>query len=142
MMSKTTSKTTATKLDPVTVTVAGTTYPVAALGMPELSQLCTFAKDRRPSPLEAIKPHLDGLSPKTQRIMIDSALDRVNAPVIVGTPEFFGAVMQSTEGLQEAMWLSLKKGGADVTREACDEAAATLRPDQIVRVLAAAMGAF
>jgi hypothetical protein len=122
------------------VAVGDRAFTLAMLGLPEIGRLRAFAKAQQSDPMAAVKPHLGDVDPAVQRIMIDQALSEIRRPVAFGSPEFVGA-MQTTAGLREVLWLSLKRGGADVDRGASDAAADGMTVDQAGDVFAAAFGA-
>jgi hypothetical protein len=121
------------------VTINGENYPLAMLGLAEVGNLRIWAKSQLPNPLEGVRDQLEGFDERIQRAMIDSALAEARRPVMFGSPEFQSAV-QTGDGLREVLWLSLKRAGADVAREASDAAADAMDLDRAADVYATAFG--
>jgi hypothetical protein len=107
------------------VTIDGKQYAPGKLTMADIGDLRVWVRLRRPDPFDAIRGHIDGMPAELQRAMIDDALAEIRRPVVYGDLEFMAA-LQSKEGLREALWYLLRRGGASITREQSDAAADSL----------------
>ncbi len=107
---------------PFCVTIDGVEHPVAALGMPEIAQLQIWVKSQQPDPIKAIQPYMKDFDDTCKRHMLDNALAELRKPVEIGSTEWVLA-LASKHGLRELLYLGLRRGGADVTREQSDRAA-------------------
>ena len=81
----------------LTIAIGGREYQFSELPIAALARLQEWIKREHPHPIEAIKPHLDGLGPEERRYLLDQArLEARSWPPEIGTPEGAEALLRST----------------------------------------------
>lgn len=124
---------------PPSIRVEGRELSLSRLGIAEFEQVCKWAKEGEPNPIEAVRPLLAGLDPQVQRGLLESVIGTVLAPVTYGSPTW-AAYVQTTSGVEGILWLSLKRAGHDVERRSVNETVASLAMLDLLRLVAYAIG--
>jgi len=101
----------------LTVSIAGREYQFGELPLDALGRLQAWIKRAVPNPIDAVKPHLEGLSEADRRALLDRAYDDARSwPPILGTDAGAKALLSGEPGQVEAFHEGLKVHQPQVTR--------------------------
>lgn len=101
-----------------TVRIDGRDYQFSELPIASLADLQDWIRARTPHPIDAIKPHLDGLTADERMTLLREARDDARRwPPIVGTPDGAAALMSSQDGQIETIYVGLRVHQPETTRD-------------------------
>lgn len=102
----------------ITEKIGGMEFHFSELLIEGMSRLQDWIKKNTPHPIEAIKPHLEGLGVDERRALLESArIEAMQWPPIVGTGAGAKALLGSELGQVETMWEGLKVHYPEATRD-------------------------
>lgn len=102
----------------LTVRIDGRDYQFAELPIASLADLQDWIRARTPHPIDAIKPHLDGLTAEERMTLLREARDDAKRwPPIVGTPDGASVLMSTQDGQIETIYVGLRVLQPETTRD-------------------------
>ena len=120
------------------LTIDGQSYRLLPLSLADQGDLQTWLNAQHPDPLEYIRGRMEGFSTEQQKFMIRAAIETASRnQVLLGTPEA-NALLQSSAGFKEIIYLSIRKGDPNFTREKAAELFATMSAADVMTAFSTA----
>lgn len=118
---------------PKTIPIGGVTYILAPLGIKDLGMVENELRGKMKSPVESVAPHLAGLDPKAQEMMLRIAYDDMRLPVQQVSREMLASFIDTLDGMKLCFWIMLRKNYPDMTKEQTDALWEKMGDDDLAR---------
>jgi hypothetical protein len=124
---------------PLTLAIDGRDYAFHPVTLEDLGAIQRWLDTRTANPLDQLRGKLDGFTPEQQRTLLELAIDRMARKPVIGSPEA-AALLSSAAGIAEFLYLSVRKGDPDFTREDAERLLGKLDAATLAQVSTEAMG--
>lgn len=124
---------------PRAITLDGAEYKVSPLRPRDLGELQAWIKDRVPHPIDALKPHLDGLDPAERQALLKEAYKEARDwPPSIGSDK--GAGLLATEGRGKVLEVVLRRHQPGITPAEAEALAERITGAEFVAAMNLAFG--